>query len=152
MSSRKIVTRAPAPKVSEEALTRAVAGFLDVALLPGSVFTHVASGEHRVEAVAVKLRKMGVRRGCPDFVIAAKRAADRTLDEFVFRSHVVVFIELKSAKGALSAEQKAWRSALEAAGAWWFLCRSVEEVEAALKTAGAALKAKTASTKKPPTL
>jgi len=147
--SRKIVTRRANPKrprENEEGLTKAVADFLDVALAKGSTFTHVASGGYRPGGERGRMHGQGVRRGCPDFVIVARRA----VDDFGFRSHVVVFIELKTASGALEAAQETWRDALKAAGAWWFLCRSVEEVEAALRDAGASLKAEIGKTKKPP--
>lgn len=122
-------------RLTEAQLTRQVADFLDWALPVGAVFTHIASGGHRMPAVAAKLHGQGVRRGAPDFVIASPGR----------EGGVVVFIELKSNVGVMSADQRKWRDALRGSRARWALCRSVEEVAVVLAEAGVMLRARGAS-------
>lgn len=114
--------------MTESDLSRQVADFLDLALPPGAKFTHVASGGARSPATAGKLKAEGVRPGCPDFVIVAPGTG-------------TVWIELKVPRGRTSDEQKAWGEALaHTPGAHYALCRSLAEVDGALRAAGVILK------------
>jgi hypothetical protein len=115
--------------VPERSLTRSVASYLDLALFPGqAVFTHIASGGARDPRVAAQLKGEGVRRGAPDFVVAQRGVG-------------TVWLELKTSTGKLRPEQETWAGVLShAPGTWWALCRSVEEVEAALRAAGVPLR------------
>lgn len=49
----------------------------------------------------------------------------------------VLFIELKSTKGRLSPAQQAFKERVLALGHHWALCRTLEQVQAALRSAGA---------------
>lgn len=110
--------------LTEAQLTRQVADLLDWALPDAARFTHIASGGHRLPAVAAQLHGQGVRRGAPDFIIVVPGVG-------------IIFIELKSAAGQLSDEQHQWGQAIEATpGARWFVCRSIDGVIEALTCAG----------------
>lgn len=70
-----------------------VADLLRRCLHPKWRFSHFPAGEFRTEATGRRLKRMGVERGWPDFIILAPYGA----------AH---FIELKRAKGRLSEPQK----------------------------------------------
>lgn len=130
--------------ILESEIQRQVADFLDLALPTGSRFTHIASGGHRTKAAAGKLKAEGVRKGAPDFVIAAPSA-----NAFP-HAMAVMWIELKRQKGGrVDGEQKAWGEALQAAGQTWAVCRSVDEVERVLLGAGVRLQATTGAIHEP---
>jgi VRR-NUC domain len=61
------VRKVPRPK--EIMLHMAVAKVLREHALPGWQWTHIASGEMRDIRTATKLKRMGVRKGWPDFVL-----------------------------------------------------------------------------------
>lgn len=104
----------------ERQLHFAVAAFLRHAMPPDLPWTHVPAGEARDERTGAKLKMMGLRRGVPDllFILPTGRAA---------------FIELKSTKGALSPDQKTFRDQVMALGCAYAECRSVAQVETALR-------------------
>ena len=64
----------------------------------------------------VKQARAGKLAGVPDIAI-------------VFASGRAGFIELKAKDGRLSAAQRAFRDAAVARGAYWALCRTVDEVK-----------------------
>lgn len=101
-------------------LQKSVVGFLGIALPPHSEFFHVPNGEKRSKKSGARLKAMGTKAGIPDLVI--------------LWAGIIVFIELKPTKGALSPAQKDRIAGLENAGATVFTCRSVEEVEEVLCT------------------
>jgi hypothetical protein len=74
-------------------------------------------GEKRDPATASKLKRMGVTKGWPDFMLV-RRADMRTL-----AGGFVAFLELKSHSGRLSAEQADIAAHLMAAG-FGYLCTS----------------------------
>lgn len=113
--------------MTEAQLHKAVAQFLRVALKPPTIWTTIGhGGGGRIRGA--QLKAMGVQKGWPDILIIH---ADVNSGWWP----VVVGLELKAAKGTLSAEQKAFGKSLETAGGVYHVVRSVEEVWAALQTA-----------------
>lgn len=104
--------------MSELALHQAVAHYLAVTLLPPATWCTIGHGGGG-RARGRKLKTMGVKPGWPDLLILAFQ---RTF-----------WIELKTAKGRLSPEQRAVHEDLIAAGACVAVCRSIEEVQQALE-------------------
>lgn len=93
--------------------------YLQYALPPEYLFTANAAGVRVSMNVAVKMKAAGVRRGWPDIQI-------------LFPSAVTRYLELKADTG-LSQEQRDFRDACKATGRdIWALCRTLEQVEAAL--------------------
>ncbi len=105
--------------MTEAQLHRAVAAFLRVALKPPTIWTTIGhGGGGRVRGA--QLKAMGVQKGWPDILV---------IDD-----GLAIGIELKAKKGAQSPEQKALEVSFVKAGMTYWLCRSVEDVEAALRT------------------
>lgn len=107
----------------EEALHRAVAQYL-VLIESGCGFFwfHPANGGARSKAEAGIMKALGVKAGTPDIAIVHRGRA--------------LFIELKAPKGRVSPAQKKTIPAIEAAGAPCAICRSLDDVQANLKTWG----------------
>jgi len=104
---------------AEDALQIAVADFLRVALLPGTPWTSIEhAGRMTPQQGAVRKAK-GVRRGLPDLII--------------WNDGATHCIELKTKTGVQSAEQRAFQSEITDQGACYRVCRSVEDVETALR-------------------
>ncbi len=115
----------------ERRLTIVVADFLRVAAPEGLVWSHFPSGEHRTEKTGGLLKRMGLRRGVPDFL-------------FVLPGGTAAFIELKVATGRLSPFQIDFRESCDLAGAKWAICKTLDEVIATLTGWGVVLKARAA--------
>jgi hypothetical protein len=109
----------------EEQLQIAVAEYLALAA-PDLMWFHVPNGEKRSKATAGRLKAMGVRAGVPDLC-------------FILPGGASAFIELKAGKGRLTSEQVAFFDAIpvEVPRA---VCRSVEDVAAALMSWGVSLR------------
>lgn len=114
----------------ERALHNAVAAFLRAAL-PGDVawttVGHGGGGKVR----GAQLKAAGVMPGWPDLQVLIPYGGHGRL----------LGIELKAARGRLSPEQIDCHQRIERAGGEAIVCRSVEEVETALRIRGVALKA-----------
>ena len=118
----------PAPRRHEEDdLHRSVVQFLRIALPDDAVFYHVPNGGQRHNKAAARLVGLGVRAGVPDLAIVHHGRA--------------LFIELKTRTGRLSAAQKQMMQKLIHCGAEVMACRSVRDVEAALRECGVHLRA-----------
>ena len=89
----------------EQALHRAAAQFLDVALPDDAVWFHPPNGGARTKAEAGIFRALGVKAGVPDLVI-------------VYRGRLIA-IELKAPRGRLTAAQRAMHKRLILAAPWW---------------------------------
>lgn len=112
---------------TEEQIQAAVAAYLDAALPDDAVWWHTPNGGHRHPAVAAKLKWQGVKKGVPDVAIIWRGRA--------------IFIELKAHGGRLSPDQLDMHSDLTVARAVVLpIARSVEEVEAFLRTLGMPLR------------
>ena len=103
--------------LSEYELQCAIADFLDWALPPEIVWSHLPFGELRDKATAAKLKRMGVRAGWPDFAIVWDP---------------MIFIELKAGRNTLSPAQRRFKIEAIGRGHRWYEARSVDEVIAAL--------------------
>lgn len=109
--------------MSEAALHKAVAGYLRVALKPPTVWSTIPSGGGgRVRGALLKAA--GLQRGLPDLLVMhpAKEGGP-----------IVVGLELKTKAGRISPEQKTMMQAFTDCRAWYVLCRSIDEVEKALR-------------------
>lgn len=107
----------------EQALGMAVADYLSLALPPEVLWTAVGHGGGGKIRGAI-LKRMGLLSGVPDLVIFYN-------DEFgVYR---VLWIELKSSTGRQSPEQRDFAARAIILRHFYSLCRSVSDVEAALK-------------------
>lgn len=121
--------------MTEQQLHRAVAAFLRVALKPPTTWTTMpAGGGGRVRGA--QLKAMGLQPGWPDLLVIHPAG-------YSYRGALVVGLELKTAKGRLSDEQKAMDSEFFCAGAYYTVARSVDEVEGFLKGVGIPLHATT---------
>lgn len=112
----------------EDILQMQIARFLKVAA-PDLLWWHTPNGGTRKIGEARKLKDMGVLAGVPDMT-------------FILPGGLVAFIELKAPKGRLEPSQKAFAEAAIKAGAAWAVCRSLEEVEATLRSWNVPLRAR----------
>ena len=117
-------------KRPEEALHRQVAAFLRLTLADGAWFCHPANGGARTPAEAGILKAMGVRAGTPDLLIVHAGRA--------------IWIELKAQRGTVSAQQAGTMADLRAAGCPVYVCRSLDDVIAALHEAEVPTRARAA--------
>lgn len=108
----------------EQQLQRSVVQYLGVALPErlGVVWFHVPNGGARSAIEGAIFKGLGTKAGVPDLA-------------FVFGGGCF-FIELKAGKGTLSPAQREMHLALMKAGVAVYTCRSVPEVEAALRKEG----------------
>jgi len=126
---------------SEHVIQCAVARYLDLALdgVPDCIWWAVPNGGtfasridtngKRVSVAAAKAKREGLKPGVADVMV-------------LWRGRLIC-IELKTAKGRQSPEQKNWAEAATCAGAVYYVARSVEEVEEFLDTCGVPLRART---------
>lgn len=113
----------------EECLSREVAGACRAWTLEGrleGVWSHVPNelggGTRNAKIRYAVTKHMGLISGAPDFFFAGRSGA--------------VVIELKSKTGSLSSNQKDFRTWCEGQQVPYRVCRSLDEVEAALKAEG----------------
>jgi len=109
---------------AEHALQRAVAGYLDAALISPVWWTsidHAGQGPKH----GAQLKARGVKPGVPDVLIVAPAFAVGTSRN--------IFIELKAIGGRQSAEQKLVAQQLVECGCFYSTAYSVEQVEAILR-------------------
>jgi hypothetical protein len=118
-------------KHPEDDLQRAVVDFLEVSLPQDAIFFHCPNGGLRSKKVAARLSGLGVKAGIPDLILLHRQ---RTY-----------FIELKAKHGTFSAAQRAMERRLIYAGYDVCLCKSVPEVEAALRAVGVPLRGSVAA-------
>jgi hypothetical protein len=118
---------------SEHQIQCAVARYLDLALdgVPNCIWWAVPNGGFRDVRTASKLKAEGVKPGVSDIM--------------VLWGGRLICIELKTAKGRQSPEQKQWADSATCAGAAYYVARSVEQVEEFLDAAGLPLRARTKS-------
>ncbi len=123
----------PRRKTPEQALQRAVAEYLTLALpTPEAWFTTIPAGGGGKVRGAI-LKGMGYRAGTPDMLVIHRPA-------HCYHT-VIIWLELKSANHWPTKIQKQCRNDLILAGCKWFLCRSLEDVEQALGLSGVPLRA-----------
>lgn len=116
-------------RAPEAALQRAVTEYLTLALGPGCFFTAIPlGGGGRVRGAILKAT--GTKQGTPDLLLVNMGQA--------------IFIELKSQRGRVSAEQHACHEAIRAACGIVLVCRSIADVESGLLRYGVPLRARAA--------
>ena len=121
-------------RVSPEAeLQRAVSAYLDLALGPG-VMWRMVENRPRSKIAGALQKARGVRAGTPDILLWWLFGRPYS------RSHGFGAIELKSPTGVPSIAQKAFRDEFYVVGGRWAVCRSIRDVEAALREWGLPLR------------
>ncbi len=108
----------------EFALHCVVADYLKLALDPAECFfTTIEHGGWRQKATAGRMKRVGVKPGIPDLMLIPKGGH-------------VFFIELKAPNGRPSPEQIGLHLDLHRLGVTVFICKSLDEVQAALAEMG----------------
>ncbi len=115
----------------EDRLQVSVMQWLKLALPADAIAFHPANGGSRNPIEGAKLKAMGVVAGAPDIVI--------------FWNERAFCIELKTATGRQRPNQKEFEQRARNAGAFYQLCRSMDEVEGALLGWGFALRGRIAA-------
>ena len=110
----------------EFSLSCAVAGHLERVLPADVLWSHLPFGENRTAITGARLKRMGTKRGWPDYLI--------------LHDGKTVALELKADHGRMSKEQRDFADKLTALGGDYFVCRSLTDVDAALATAGLSVK------------
>jgi hypothetical protein len=110
----------------EDDLQRAAVRYLQVALPADAAFYHPANGGMRSRVAAARLKGLGVMAGVPDLAIVWRGRA--------------LFVELKAARGVLSAEQREMHRKLVYCGAEVITCKTLECIETALREIGVPLR------------
>ncbi len=114
--------------MSEDALHRAVAQYLALVLKPPTIWTTIGhGGGGRVRGAQLKAK--GVKAGWPDILVMKP---DGPRGSF---GTVVVGIELKAQHGRLSDQQRDMLSKFWGVGAFYAICREIDDVKAILKEA-----------------
>ena len=119
------------PHERERSLHAAVAQFLRLALRPPTTWTTFPAGGGGLERGRL-LARLGLRPGWPDILVLhpAPAAVDGG------RRAIVLGLELKTETGRQSPAQRCVAADFDAAGAAYLLCRSLDDVQAALLRAG----------------
>lgn len=110
----------------ELALQTQVARYLSWCLPEDILWTASMTGQNLSIRQATKNKAAGVKRGWPDL-------------SFLFPDGVTRFIEMKTATGSLTPEQRRFRDHCAGFGNF-AVCRSVEDVESTLRAWGAKMK------------
>ena len=84
---------------------------------------------HRINVIGTPLHKAGKTIYRPS---TNKGMADIHATVMVNKIPVSVWLEVKTKKGRISANQKAFQESVEAAGGFYYVVRSIEDVEFAL--------------------
>ena len=103
----------------EDILHEQIVGYLNRALPQDVIFYHPANqGKHKPQ-YQKKLNRMGRLKGVPDLC-------------FILRGGKAAFMEIKTPKGAMSAEQKWFEHACVELGALHQVVRSLDDVDETL--------------------
>lgn len=113
--------------MTETELHIAVADFLAYAAAR-CLWSHFPAGEKRDKPTAAKLQKMGLHKDWPDFI-------------FLLPNCRTLLIELKTEKGRQTKGQREFAEQAASLGHPYYICRSVTEVETALRQHDIALRA-----------
>lgn len=115
----QFVLKAPRGKPEEE-LQKAVVRYLRFAVPDGVWWCASLSGIRLPIHVARRMKDLGMTRGAPDL-------------SFILPDGRTAYLELKSSEGSLSPAQKRVRDLVSPTGLW-AVCRSLDDVEAALRS------------------
>ena len=108
----------------EAAIQRAVIEHLRMRGVPGMVYMAVKNEGKRSEALGLEYKRQGMRPGAPDLLVMVK-------------GKPVLGLELKTAKGKLSAEQRQFALEWEAAGGVYVPAYGLNEALETLELYGA---------------
>lgn len=118
---------------AETKLHIAIVDLLKATALPGVIWWHTPNGGKRSKREAAKLKEMGVRAGVPDLIICQPNGR-------------IWFMEIKTPKGRVSDDQKAFIHDVEANGfAPVFVVRSIAEAAECFTIWGAVRRVKVAA-------
>jgi hypothetical protein len=131
VATASLLPEPPRRRHEEDDLQRSVIQYLDLALGPDGVAYAIPNGGKRSKKEAARMKGLGVKAGIPDIGICFRGRA--------------LFIELKAPRGVVSQAQRDRCRELTYAGAAVCCCRSVPEVEAALREACVPLRATVAA-------
>ena len=105
-----------------------VAELLDWILVPPAIFTTFPAGWGKlIKATAGRLYASGMKKGMPDILV---------FDKFGVAPLTVIGIELKVGANSVSSAQRTMFARLQTLGIRVYVCRSQEDVVAALDDAG----------------
>ncbi len=113
--------------MSEDDIHKLICAWLVFSLPRGSVFHHSPNEGRRHVSYNKRLTTMGTRWGWPDLEIFTPPAGFRTPSDYR-----PIFIEVKSKKGRLTANQKLVQQELRDAGCYVFEARSMEDAAESL--------------------
>ena len=109
-------------------IQKAIMRYLDLALPESYRAFHPANGGARSARTAAMMKALGVKAGVADIVILRPGAP-------------AAMIEVKAEKGSPSPAQKEWCGWAEKHGHPYAVCRSVDDVQVALRLWGVPLRA-----------
>lgn len=92
-----------------------------------SPLVHTKNEKKRTPQAGLRDKKKGVRAGYPDIILNVPRAVK--CDDVIIGYFPFLAIEMKSAKGNLTINQKHWRDYFMAIGAQYHICRSIKEFQ-----------------------
>jgi hypothetical protein len=135
-------------KHEEHAIQVAIADFLRVALPETAIFFAVPNGAElkgksydkgggktgRYSPAAERLKREGLTPGVADLIVI-------DADPFPGGGSRVIGLEVKSAKGRPSEDQKEWAQKAQKAGVRYYVVRSIEDAARALASEGVRLRA-----------
>jgi hypothetical protein len=113
---RQTTTRSRASS-AEDAIQAEIIGLLKVASIHDLIYFHPANGGKRPISTARRLKDIGVVAGVPDLVMIHPETG------------VTYFVEVKTDKGSLSKEQRAFRDRCLSLGHPWALVRSRDQFQ-----------------------
>ena len=87
----------------------------------------IPNGSYRTKATAGKLKAEGVVPGVADLVLLVPKCVKAHDDEGWYNTIHALCIEMKTAKGRQSPEQKEWQARVEKMGYEYAVCRSLDE-------------------------
>lgn len=87
----------------------------------------VPNGSYRSKATAGKLKAEGVVPGVADLILLVPRCVKAHDDEGWYNTIHALCIEMKTAKGRQSHEQKEWQAKVESHGYKYAVCHSLDE-------------------------
>ena len=126
----------------EQVLQKQVAAFLDAALVPPAFWFHCPNGGARSKVEGAIFKAMGVKPGIPDCIVVWN--ADGK-DIFLGPVPQILAIELKAKNGRETPDQRRKLAQFKAVGASVAVCKSLDEVIAALTQAGVHMRGRIAA-------
>ena len=87
----------------------------------------VPNGGARSKATAGKLKAEGVVPGVADLILLVPKCVKAHDDEGLYNTIHALCIEMKTAKGRQSPEQKKWQAKVEGEGYGYAVCHSLDE-------------------------